>query len=209
LAPLRVANKTFQQLWVMVDGIYPELSRFVKTMSVPLTKAERMYSKWQESSRKSVERAFGILRRKFQFLARPVELWFEDDIRNAVNTCIILHNMMVETRISRDEEENIDWYNYLVDGDEQFDVPLMGGGGQQQQALVNPPVLSLQGKLAQVRMQWPDEYTDADKANSIKEAINEHFADSKEEWDGLYNRTAHYALRDAIVEDLMKQKNNK
>jgi Plant transposon protein len=101
-----VGNKAFNQLWVMADGIYPDLSRFVKTMSVPITKVQKLYSKWQESCRKSVERAFGILRRKFQILSRPIELFFVEDIRNVVDTCIILHSMMVELRLKRNEEEN-------------------------------------------------------------------------------------------------------
>jgi Plant transposon protein len=52
----------------MVDGIYPELSRFVKNISVPLTEKHKKYSKWQELARKSVERAFGILQRKFMIV---------------------------------------------------------------------------------------------------------------------------------------------
>jgi hypothetical protein len=58
--PFRVANKTFNKLWLMTDGIYPELSRFVKTISVPTNLTHKMYAKWQEACRKSVERAFSV-----------------------------------------------------------------------------------------------------------------------------------------------------
>jgi Plant transposon protein len=53
--PFEINGKQFQYLWIMVDGIYPELSRFVKNISVPLTEKHKKYSKWQESARKSVE----------------------------------------------------------------------------------------------------------------------------------------------------------
>jgi hypothetical protein len=100
------------QVWFLVDGIYPELARFVKTMSEPLTDPHKKYAKWQEASRKDVERAFGVLQRKFQFLVRDVEQWYVSDITEAVETCIILHNMMVEERRDRDEEEQHNWYDF-------------------------------------------------------------------------------------------------
>jgi Plant transposon protein len=45
----RIGNKTFDKVWIMVDGIYPELSRFVKTISIPVNQVQKMYSKWQEA----------------------------------------------------------------------------------------------------------------------------------------------------------------
>ena len=100
-----VSDTVFKQLYFLVDGIYPELSIFVKTVSVPLNNLQQRYSKWQEGARKSVERAFGILQRKFQILQRPVEMFYQDDIKNMVEACIILHNMMVEHRIKNNQKE--------------------------------------------------------------------------------------------------------
>ena len=53
-------------MWFLVDGIYPELARFVKTISEPTSPQSRTYAKWQESLRKSIERAFGVFQRKFK-----------------------------------------------------------------------------------------------------------------------------------------------
>jgi hypothetical protein len=39
-------------LWFLTDGIYPELSWFVKTISEPVNKWEALYSIWQEAKRK-------------------------------------------------------------------------------------------------------------------------------------------------------------
>jgi hypothetical protein len=61
----RIAGKLFEKLWYSVDGIYPLLERFVKTISVPLGTDEKRFSVWQESTRKMIERAFGVLQRKF------------------------------------------------------------------------------------------------------------------------------------------------
>lgn len=104
--PFTVAGTQFMRLWFFVDGIYPELTRFVKTITIPIRPLQKKFSAWQESSQKAVERAFRILQRKFQFLQRPVELWFQEDIKDIAEACIILHNMMVEVRLSRDQIEN-------------------------------------------------------------------------------------------------------
>ena len=56
-----IGGKVFQRLWLAVDGIYPELSRFVKTVEEPRNTKSVVYSKWQEATRKDIERAFGVL----------------------------------------------------------------------------------------------------------------------------------------------------
>ena len=79
----------------MVDGIYPELSRFVKTIEEPFDRKTSAFAKWQEATRKGVERAFGVLQRKFHVLVRKIEMWYIGDIACVVNMCISMHNMMV------------------------------------------------------------------------------------------------------------------
>ena len=74
-------DRTFHRLWVMVDGIYPELSRFVKTLQEPVGHKASRYAKLQESAQKDVERAFGVLQRKFQVLVKRIELWYLGDIQ--------------------------------------------------------------------------------------------------------------------------------
>ncbi len=63
-----VGGETFDQLRFLTDGIYPELSRFVKSISEPLNKWEALFSIWQEATRKDVERGFGVLK-KIRFFA--------------------------------------------------------------------------------------------------------------------------------------------
>ena len=59
----------FNQLFILTDGIYPPLSRFVKGISMPVLPGEKAFTAWQESARKDIERAFGVLQGKFQVLA--------------------------------------------------------------------------------------------------------------------------------------------
>ena len=66
-------DRVFHRLWVLVDGIYPKLSRFVKTIQEPVGGKASRYTRCQESARKDVDRAFGALQRKFQMLVQKIE----------------------------------------------------------------------------------------------------------------------------------------
>jgi Plant transposon protein len=107
-----LGGKTFHQLWLLVDGIYPELGRFAKTIDELIVTSKKLYASWQESSRKDVEREFGVLQRKFQVLRQVVEWWFLNNIKVVVEPCVILHNMMVEQQTIRDETEYSSFYLY-------------------------------------------------------------------------------------------------
>ena len=114
----KVGDQEFTRLWLLVDGIYPEISRFVKTIQEPIGKNLSNYAKWQESSRKSVERAFGVLQRKFHIIVKANEQWYVDDIANIVVSTIVLHNMMVCHRVSSDENEDISFYECVSEEDD-------------------------------------------------------------------------------------------
>jgi len=118
----QIGDESFNKVWHMVDGIHPELTRFVKTCAVPMNGFQTDCAAWQEGNRKMIERAFGILQRKFQVLCRPVELFYVHDMADVVDTCLILHNMMVELRIERDEPEFLSIYDAVaLDKNEQRD----------------------------------------------------------------------------------------
>ena len=63
-----IGGEEFQQLWLLVDGIYPPLSRFVKPISVPIGDTEALFSMWQEAKQKNVERFFGVFKKKITYL---------------------------------------------------------------------------------------------------------------------------------------------
>ena len=101
-----IGDCEFNKLFYLVDGIYPPLSRFVKTISIPINKKETKFAGWQEAARKDVERAFGVLQSKWRLLSSPIEKWDETKIQQMVMACLIMHNMMVEERMEQGDEYN-------------------------------------------------------------------------------------------------------
>ncbi|GJU24663.1 ALP1-like protein [Tanacetum coccineum] len=92
-----VANGvTYPSGYYLVDGIYPELAPLVKTIPEPADDDHKriLYKQKQESARKDVERAFGVLKKKWAILANPARALRKDRIVSMMYTCIILHNMI-------------------------------------------------------------------------------------------------------------------
>ena len=99
--PYSIGEEEFNQLFLLVDGIYPNYSRFVKGIKDPLSDEEKSYTKWQEATRKDIERAFGVLQSRWKFMAYPIHIMKLDKICRRVQTCLILHNMGVSDRVMR------------------------------------------------------------------------------------------------------------
>lgn len=69
------------------------------------------------STRKDVERGFGVYEKKFHCVTHPIRLFYMDDIRYLVGGTIVLHNMMVKERIQQGEKESSCNYNLVSDFD--------------------------------------------------------------------------------------------
>ncbi|KAF5796593.1 putative harbinger transposase-derived protein [Helianthus annuus] len=84
--------------YYLVDGIYPEWGVFVKSFTKHgTTDPKRLkFNRVQMAARKDVERAFGVLKKRWRILGIPCRLWDKDQIGNVMYTCIILHNMILE-----------------------------------------------------------------------------------------------------------------
>ena len=102
VVPFQINGEKFDKTFVLVDGIYPRYSRFVKGIKEPLTNQEVRYTAWQEGARKDIERAFGVLKGKFQFVARPILMMNRLQIAKRIATCMMLHNMAVSDRVMDD-----------------------------------------------------------------------------------------------------------
>jgi hypothetical protein len=74
---------------------------------MPPNQRKTLFSQRQESVRKDVEKAFGVLQACFDIVRRPARLWKQVDIINIMQACVILHNMIVE-----DEKEAV---TYVLD----------------------------------------------------------------------------------------------
>jgi hypothetical protein len=58
-----IVGTMFSCLSFLVDGIHPPLSRLVRPINVPTGKDECLFTAWQESCQKDVERFFGVLKK--------------------------------------------------------------------------------------------------------------------------------------------------
>ncbi|XP_022023758.1 uncharacterized protein LOC110924022 [Helianthus annuus] len=45
---------------------------------------------------KDIERAFGVLKKRWRILSMPCRVYQKDQIRNVMYACIIIHNMILE-----------------------------------------------------------------------------------------------------------------
>jgi hypothetical protein len=191
------------QLWFLVDGIYPELSRFAKTLSEPTNPAAANYAMWQEASRKDVERGFGVLQRKFHILVKSCELWYVEDMESIMKCCIVLHNMMVQHRVHRDETESSDMYEYVQEDDAR------------EAAWVDADVEFVDRRLAEFAL-----HRNLEDAFYSGPTVS-HFRQKRKtageiartvdlvnrRWDCLYDVESHVKLRQGIMRQLQNNKN--
>ena len=80
------------------------------------TAKAKLYAQRQEAARKDVERAFGVLQKRWAIIRHPARLWEREELADIMYACIILHNMIVE-----DEQENAHNTDFLDIG--QLAVP--------------------------------------------------------------------------------------
>lgn len=85
--------------YYLADGIYPEWHILAKTITEQTNHKQRLYAARQESVRKYVERAFGVLHSRWTNFQCPSLLCYKDEISEVLKACIILHNMVVEHRL--------------------------------------------------------------------------------------------------------------
>ena len=102
---LHPTEAPFNKMFILVDGIYPRYSRFVRGIKEPIGPRQEKFTSWQEGARKDIERAFGQLKGRWQFLERPIHLHKLEEIGNRVHCCLILHNMCVSDRIMQGPRE--------------------------------------------------------------------------------------------------------
>lgn len=94
--PFVVNNNPYSLGYYLTDGIYPRWAAFMPAYTHPNEAPMKTFTKWQESYRKDVERAFGVLQGRFAVIRSPAKYMELETIRHVMIACIILHNMIVE-----------------------------------------------------------------------------------------------------------------
>jgi antitoxin component of RelBE/YafQ-DinJ toxin-antitoxin module len=203
LDPFDIGGESFGRIWFLTDGIYPEITRFVKTISVPISSTEKAYKKWQEGARKDVERSFGVLQSKFRWVTRPIELWDPSEIRNAVLTCIIVHNMMVRYRQSLLDGSTEDYVHYAICESVRNKLRIELRPEEEASEVleefgldVEPASDFVDGAVA-VREKTPEE-------RRLEELFIEQV--TLKRVTSLRDRSEHFRLRDAIVREVARQR---
>lgn len=113
-ASFTVNNREYGVTYLLADGIYPNWSTFVKTISNPIGQKKKWFAKCQEAVRKDVERAFGVLQARFRIIHNPCKLWNADDMKQIMIAAVILHNMIIEDE--RAEPDHADHDFLFEDG---------------------------------------------------------------------------------------------
>ncbi|GJZ82369.1 ALP1-like protein [Tanacetum coccineum] len=71
VVPYEVNGVTFEKGYYLADGIYPQWATFVKSFTVARDEKNAVFKRRQESARKDVERAFGVLQGRWHIIAQP------------------------------------------------------------------------------------------------------------------------------------------
>ncbi|WZY74827.1 protein ALP1-like isoform X1 [Brassica rapa] len=111
-----VNGREYNLAYYLTDGIYPKWATFIQSIRLPQGAKNSLFATRQESVRKDVERAFGVLQARFAVVRNPSNLWDKNKISNIMRACLILHNMIVQ------DERNSDTLEEFQDDDFTFTV---------------------------------------------------------------------------------------
>ncbi|XP_042441160.1 uncharacterized protein LOC122026452 [Zingiber officinale] len=91
-----INNTQYTKGYYLTDEIYPEWATFVKSFPCPQDPKRKIFKERQEAARKDVERAFGVLQSRWAMIKGLGRFWYNDNLKDIMYTCIILHNMIIE-----------------------------------------------------------------------------------------------------------------
>ncbi|XP_050257552.1 uncharacterized protein LOC126702767 [Quercus robur] len=92
--------------YYLTDGIYPKGATFMKTIPAPQGQKYKVFAAAQETYRKDVERAFGVLQARFTIVRRPARFFYLETLKKIMKACIILHNIIVEDKRKDERDDN-------------------------------------------------------------------------------------------------------
>ncbi|GJS81787.1 ALP1-like protein [Tanacetum coccineum] len=96
VVPYVVNGVEYRNGYYLADGIYPEWASFVKSFTVATDPKHTYFKQRQESARKDVERAFGVLQGRWGLIQQPARAYEVNTLRRIMYAGIIMHNMILE-----------------------------------------------------------------------------------------------------------------
>lgn len=94
----KINGKEFTWYYYLADGIYPKWRIFIQSSPESTDRKGKHFSAAQEAIRKSIERVFGVLYKRFKLLFVACEFWTVAKMKSIATAAVILHNMVVEER---------------------------------------------------------------------------------------------------------------
>ncbi|XP_073286159.1 uncharacterized protein [Primulina huaijiensis] len=91
-----IGGKEYDTGYYLADRIYLKWSTIVQSIHDPHGPKKKYFAMKQESCRKDVERAFGVLQSRFAIVASPARSWKKHHLHDIMAACIIMHNMIIE-----------------------------------------------------------------------------------------------------------------
>ena len=81
-----------------------------KTIPDPQGEKRQRFAQMQESSRKDVERAFGVLQSRWGIVWNTALTWITQKFWEVMTACVIMHNMITEDE--RDNSIYDQWFDF-------------------------------------------------------------------------------------------------
>ena len=72
------------------------MDHYCKKIPNPVGEKRKRFAQEQESARKDVERAFGVLQSRRGIVRYPANTWSMQKLWEGMTACVIMHNMIVE-----------------------------------------------------------------------------------------------------------------
>ncbi|XP_071705017.1 uncharacterized protein [Rutidosis leptorrhynchoides] len=95
-SPFDVNGHHYDRVYYLDDGIYPDWTMLVKEPHASTDEPRKKFKRFQESARKDIERAFGVLQGRFAMLKTPARSLDFKKIRRHMYACLVLHNIIQE-----------------------------------------------------------------------------------------------------------------
>jgi hypothetical protein len=99
-----ISGHAYMMGYYIADGICPQWSTFVKTISAPLGAKMKHFAATQESTRKYVKRDFGVLQARFANVHQSARCFKVPELKQIMKAYLILCNMIIE-----DEQDTLDF----------------------------------------------------------------------------------------------------
>ena len=94
-----LGGEKFNKPWMLTDGIYPKWAVFCKSVGASSDPRWQHFKVMQERWRKDIECCFGIIKKCWQVLGKPLVKRKPALLSRIVRAVLVLHNMCVEDRL--------------------------------------------------------------------------------------------------------------